>query len=404
MSSVLVEAPPLSSAGGTAEWSVYTLAPKSAFSLGPRGYGAQRRLGLFPSDSLFSALCTQLRELRGRRTLEQLLDEFIAGDPPFLVSGLFPRLGPVQLLPRPSTPPAAHGSEADGQLDYRTFTQLEWLSWSVFERWVSGAMGPDGATPPATAQGGTIRLAADEHRQAADAQALVRQGPAGGAVAWQHGQRVRTVTGRDGRGVRAYTRPTTSFAPGTRLSLLIAWRRDNWREVLEQTLAALGDGGLGADRGVGRGYFALESVETRPAPQLPDADDMLVRSEQSAGLVTFALLCPTRPELAAGLLTHRDAGWTLVERGGRAGSPEAAGQRRRRVTMLAAGSVVASPADSGEGWLGQLVDVTPDPTPGHRVWRYGFAFGWPPPAADLRRPTSSRRRRQDKARMKAFRA
>ena len=266
MSSAPVEHSPASSAGGTAEWSVYTLAPKSAFNLGPRGHGAQRRLGLFPSDSLFSALCTQLRELRGRAALERLLDEFIAGDPPFLVSGLFPRLGPVQLLPRPATPPAAHGSEANGRLDYRTFTQLEWLSWSVFEHWVGDAMEPDGAMPPAAPQGGTIRLAAAEHCQAADAQALVRQGPAGGAIAWQHGQRVRTVTGRDGRGVRAYTRSTTSFAPGTRLSLFIAWRRDDWREALEQTLAALGDGGLGADRGVGHGYFALESVETPAGP------------------------------------------------------------------------------------------------------------------------------------------
>ena len=367
-------APAEDSSPSSAEWSVYTLAPKSAFNFGPRGYGAQRRLGLFPSDSLFSALCTQLRELRGRSALERLLDEFIAGDPPFLVSGLFPRLGPIQLLPRPATPPTTHNSAANGRLDYRTFTQLEWLSWSVFERWVGGTMEPDGAIPMAAPQGGTIRLADDEHRQAAEARALIRQGPAGGAIAWQHGQRVRTVTGRDGRGVRVYTRSTTSFAPGTRLSLFVAWRRDDWREVVEQTLAALGDGGLGADRGVGHGYFALESVETRPVPQLPGAN----------GLVTFALLCPTRPELASGLLAHRDAAWTLVERGGRAGSPEAAGQRRRRITMLAAGSVVASPAASGADWLGQLVDVTPEPAPGHRVWRNGFAFGWP-----LRLPTKA---------------
>ena len=153
MSSAPAEHSPASSAGGAAEWSVYTLAPKSAFNLGPRGHGAQRRLGLFPSDSLFSALCTQLRELRGRAALERLLDEFIAGDPPFLVSGLFPRLGPVQLLPRPATPPAAHGSEANGRLDYRTFTQLEWLSWSEFERWVGDAMEPDGAMPQAAPQG-----------------------------------------------------------------------------------------------------------------------------------------------------------------------------------------------------------------------------------------------------------
>ncbi len=369
VSSVPVEA----STPSSAEWSVYTLAPKSAFNFGPRGYGAQHRLGLFPSDSLFSALCTQLRELRGRSALEQLLDEFIAGDPPFLVSGLFPRLGPVQLLPRPATPPVGHDTQTNGRLDYRTFTRLEWLSWPIFARWIGGVGEPDGAAPPAAAQGGTIRLATDEHRLAAEARALIRQGPAGGAIAWQHGQRTRTVTGRDGRGVRAYTRPTTSFAPGTRLSVFVAWRRDDWREALEQTLAALGDGGLGTDRGVGHGHFTVESVETQPVPQLPGAN----------GLVTIALLCPTQPELAAGLLAHQDAAWTLVERGGRAGSPEAAGQRRRRVTMLAAGSVVASPADSRAGWLGQLVDVTPDPAPGHRVWRYGFAFGWPfrlPPA------------------------
>ena len=366
-------APVEHSTPSSAEWSVYTLAPKSAFNFGPRGYGAQRRLGLFPSDSLFSALCTQLRELRGRSALERLLDEFIAGDPPFLLSGLFPRLGPVQLLPRPATPPANHDTEKNGRLDYRTFTQLEWLSWSVFERWVGGATEPNGAMSAATPHAGTIRLAADEHRQAVEARALIRQGPVGGAIAWQHGKRVRTVTGRDGRGVRAYTRSTTSFAPGTRLSVFVAWQRDDWREALEQTLAALGDSGLGADRGVGHGHFALESVETRPVPQLPGAN----------GLVTLSLLCPTRPELEAGLLAHRDAAWTLVERGGRAGSPETAGQRRRRVTMLATGSVVAAPPDSATSWLGQLVDVTPDPTPGHRIWRYGFAFGWPlrlPPA------------------------
>ena len=363
----------MSSARQEAEWTVYTLAPKSAFSLGPRDFGTQRRLGLLPSDSLFSALCTQLRELRGQRTLVRLLDEFIDGDPPFLVSGLLPRLGPVQLLHRPAIPPVASGSAAADHIDYRTFTQLEWLSWSVFEQWVGGGIGPERNTREAAVQGGTVWLAASEYRQAADARALIRSTPAGGAMAWQHGQRVRTVTGRDGRGVRAYATPATSFAPGARLSLLVKWRRDNWREVLEQTLAALGDSGLGADRGVGRGQFSLERVEAQQAPRLPGAD----------GLVTFSLLCPTREELDAGLLAHRRAAWTLVERSGRAGSPEAAGQRRRRVTMLTAGSVVALPAGSSDV-LGQMVNVTPDPAPGHQVWRSGFAFGWP-----IRMPTST---------------
>ena len=351
---------------GDEQWTKYTLLPRSSFNFGGKNIGAYRRLGIYPSDSLFSALCLQLRELHGQCLLEEMLDDFNSGDPPFVLSCLLPSLGPIQLLPRPACPPKIEQTRQASGLDHRAFRRLEWLSQLVFDDWVCGSTSLDFGSQCTVAQGGTILLTNEEHKQAANVQGLLNRSQSGNSMAWDNGTRLRTATGRDGKGVRSYARRTTRFGAGVRLCILVQWHGDKGRDVIEQSLAALGDAGVGADRNIGLGHFSIESVSSQPRPKLAGAD----------GLISLSLFCPTYRELAGCLLRHPGAAWILVERGGRASSPEAAGRRRRCINMLGAGSVVAL-IDSPNPFLGRMVDVTPEPRPGHRVWRNGLSLGWP---------------------------
>lgn len=186
-------------------------------------------------------------------------------------------------------------------------------------------------------------------------------------------QRVPRVTvDRVSSASTIYHSGRTSFAPGCGLWLGVAWREPaatvagdgrSYREALSLTLAALQDDGLGGERSSGYGGFRLfETSEMALAEPTPGQPAWLLSRYH-----------PTPTELPAAL--DERAAYRLISVAGWLRTPDGPAQRRKRLTLLAEGSMVCPPAYPA----GDVVDVQPtydNPAGGtaHPVYRYGLAL------------------------------
>ncbi len=165
-----------------------------------------------------------------------------------------------------------------------------------------------------------------------------------------------------------------AFAEGCGLWFGIHWRRPDdrtgrsgstWRSVWEGALSALQDDGLGGERSAGYGAFKWSQGGT---VTLPDA-------RAGEAIILLSRYHPRPDEVTAALADDR-AAYELVSVGGWLRTWDGAAQRRRRLWMAEAGSVVGV-----TGWpQGSLVDVQPtyDNSAGavpHPVWRWGRGLG-----------------------------
>jgi CRISPR type III-A-associated RAMP protein Csm4 len=168
-----------------------------------------------------------------------------------------------------------------------------------------------------------------------------------------------------------------TFSPGCGWWFGLAWLQPEQKvghsgqtlaQRVEQTLNLLADTGLGGERAAGYGHFDCQQVGASqwddPAPgQL---------------FVTLSRYHPRPAELPTALQDNAVA-YKLVSVGGWLNSPGADGQakaqRRRRLWLVAEGSVVRT---VGNGPWGDVTDVRPVyPGAGvefpHPIWRYGLA-------------------------------
>jgi len=128
--------------------------------------------------------------------------------------------------------------------------------------------------------------------------------------------------------------------------VLVELRRPELKPRFEVALELLGMEGLGGDRSVGLGHFEVVDRQPVTLPELGQGAKLLL-----------SLTAPHPEALSRGLLDP-PARYEIVERGGWVTSPGAATLRRRRLRMLAEGSLVAAV----EGRLGRSVRVL-DPIP-----------------------------------------
>src|SRR5690606_32763510 len=154
------------------------------------------------------------------------------------------------------------------------------------------------------------------------------------------------------------------FNQGCGLWLGVEFTDDIWQTRLEGILHHLGDRGIGGERTTGLGAFDLVH-NTKLMNPLP------VPLPQSTYQVLLSRYHPRRQEM--NVLQDDHAAYQLVTIGGWLISPATKALRRRRVTLLAEGSVIGTPA------RGDMADVTPDPSGilPHKVYRYGFSLGVP---------------------------
>ena len=138
-------------------------------------------------------------------------------------------------------------------------------------------------------------------------------------------------------------------------------------------VALLGDHGLGGERSVGYGRFALELAEEV-------ADETLVNFPPEANAaLTLSLYHPTREEVAAGALDGI-AAYACALRGGWIHGTAGTDRAKLTLRMCVEGSVF--PLLDGTPPLGDVCDVRPAGFDAHPVWRSGLAltipFHWQP--------------------------
>ncbi len=320
---------------------VYHLRARSAFHLGERGIGVEHTDIFARADTVFSALCTMIRQWAG----EAVLVDFLAAmrdQPPLLLSSAFPYVdtndGAVRLYPRPLG--GMPGTAPDDLAAFKAVKHVAFVSEAVFIRWVSGQ--PFDYT---LMQDESIAVTAEEES------ALGKS-----SLFWQVDEVPRVTIDRVTNASAVFQAGRVKYAPDGGLWLGIQWLDESWRPTVETALTLLGDAGLGGERSVGHGQFELLDGSN---VDLPDP---------AGRFVTLSPIWPQNQQQGNALLAD-DAIYQFVVRRGWIGSPEGSGLRRRAVRMLAEGSVL-----TGDSLAGGLVDVSPEIFSEHPVYRYGYGL------------------------------
>jgi len=169
-----------------------------------------------------------------------------------------------------------------------------------------------------------------------------------------------------------------TFAPGCGLWFGVAWHRPQdrvgntnltYHEAFARALDLLADDGLGGERSTGYGAFTHDQ----------EKEPLSLADPTPGGLaLLLSRYHPQPKELPAALAGDKTA-YELISVGGWLRSWDGAAQRRKRLWLVAEGSVVRA---VGPGPWGDLVDVRPTyGSPAgdlpHPVWRYGLALGVP---------------------------
>jgi len=347
--------------------------PSGGFHLGREGLEQEASAETFPSDSLFAALIFTLVQLEGADYAEHYVssqwpqaDQMV--EPPFRLSSLFPCAGDLCLfpMPRPLHSPKGEGRPSTAKL----FKHLKFVSPEVLHRLLAGDgmddwlsednLGSQGAL----LQGGQVWISRRELSQLPtgwrkrDGEELKR------TTLWKSEPVPRVTIDRITNSSQIYHVGRTSFAEGCGLWLLADVYSDTEKEWLEILLEHLADQGIGGERSSGYGTFSFTEIT---APHLPSHD-------RAQRVMTLSRYNPTRSELEAGVLGE-GASYELVDVGGWLSTPHGPPQRRRRVRMIEAGSILVTATTT---ITGQVVDVCPDydqpGAPDHPVYRSGIAL------------------------------
>ena len=363
----------------------YRLAFQGGLHLGARGMGLEEVRPSIPTDTLFSALVSAWR-MTGREP-KAFVDPFVADspEPPFLLTSAFPYAGRVRFFPAPADLPMRFSQETS-KARGKTIKRIAWISERLLGKLLAGEpldawlFPEDAYADPKTGvalQGGALWLTRDEVADLPEAMRRKPDKPEDRPPrALRHlrvfaSERVpRVAIDRVTDASNIYHAGRTTFAQGCGLWFGVQWLRPDaevggmtYRQAFDELLALLADSGLGGERTYGYGAF---SAALEPSVDLPDP---------AAGQPAYLLsrYHPRKTELPAAI--QAPAAYRLESVAGWLFSPDGPGQRRKRLHLLAEGSLIAWPGAPA----GDIVDVrptyqNPEGDVSHPVWRYGLAL------------------------------
>jgi CRISPR-associated protein Csm4 len=371
---------------------LFKLAPRTAFHFGQRGVGVEGTQVFCHADTLFSALCLTLRELKpdGNAALTALLEQFPRPGhptdlPPFRLTSAFPYAGDVLFFPKPSVPGKLkpEASQERG----KTLKGVEFVSQGIFTAWLNNEPLDGYLEDENFLHSGDLWVTPNERA----ALEVFRNEETGKVQLWKSDPVPRVTVDR-------VTSKSTVYQAGqvryrcvklengelrAGLWVLVDWLAsippniggdEGGASWLTKLLTVLGDSGIGGERSAGYGQFDLEGPT-----------DFAGFGIQGLGKrwLTLATYHPRPDEVGEDGVLGKGCSYKLLIRRGWVASPEGMSFRRPLVRMLGEGSVLHHPKAEERGSYGDLADVTPevmDPDKGgtgHKVWRYGIAFPVP---------------------------
>lgn len=132
-----------------------------------------------------------------------------------------------------------------------------------------------------------------------------------------------------------------------------------FRDLVER----LGEQGIGGERTVGFGHFAVLDITTQPSLSVG------AQNRPADMFMSLSLYLPSRDEVAAGVLDGK-AAYDTTLRGGWIHSAAGTPQRRRSLRMCVDGSVFPKVTDKP----GEIRNCAPASFTAHPVWRSGLAL------------------------------
>jgi len=365
----------------------YHLTFRSGLHLGAHGENPHKVSVSLPSDSLFAALLDVFGRAGGDPQSFAAPFDAESPDPPLLLSSAFPFAGGVRFYPLPVDRRRLFSPEA-AQKAGKLLKRIQFLSEGLFRLALQGQRLDDWLFPPDEAgepraglalQDGALWMARDEvqrlpegFRKAVKLHAL-RHHPV-----FSLAQTPRVTIDRITSASNIFQAGRVTFAQGCGLWFGVAWRQPDrpvagqegptYRQAFSRALDLLQHDGLGGERSAGYGAFGFTEGQAISLPEpLPGAAAFLLSRYH-----------PRPAELPAALSVP-GAAYQLVFVGGWLRTPSGPAQRRKRLALLAEGSLAAPPAYPA----GDLVDVRPEyggaPSVPHPVYRSGLALavGWP---------------------------
>lgn len=359
--------------------------------IGARGVNLEEAGVDIPSDTLFSALVDTWSRTGGDPDLWSR--PFRNGEPPFLLTSAFPFAGKVRFYPAPVDlrlllPPDRPEETVDKPLK-----RVRYLSEGLLRRALSGQGLPE-FLPELDEQSGKPAEVQYAVRLQEDALCLLpeeadllpdrlRLNARGNKRSlrlfkrqnvWQSERTPRVTVDRINSSSNIFHAGRTRFAPGCGLWFGVQWRSPetpvadqgglSYRDALEQSLAFLGEEGIGGERNAGYGAFT------------PSWGEEFHLRDPRPGSVAWLLsrYLPAPAEIPQCLNDFR-AAYKLVRVGGWARALGGADQRRKQVQLLTAGSLIVWPSSSP---VGAIANLRPHYTESagdfpHPVYRSGLA-------------------------------
>jgi CRISPR-associated protein Csm4 len=345
--------------------------PRGSFHLGEKEAILEKTSDYIHSDTLFSAICNAYRLLYGTEELIALLEDFVHGKPPFLLSSAFFHIAGIKTFPLPLsinwvkyTDSELLGSlnadrEERKKLDrielLKRLKKVNFVTERIFWRVVEDERRIRGYIDDKNIIQGVLFDA----EELASIRSLYKAKGKQDVKFWSHREVPRVAIDRRTSASSIYHFGEVSFAANCGLYFLLDLRMEEYENKLKASIRVLGDEGIGGDRTYGKGLFKAEFKDEK------------MDSESKNFFVTLSLYYPREEELSM----VKDGNYELVKRGGWIYSMDARNLRRRTVRMFAEGSVFKAIDDAK--LYGGLANVTPQESTAHEIYRYGYAFAVP---------------------------
>jgi CRISPR-associated protein Csm4 len=330
----------------------------SYFHFGKQGLGQEETYSTWSSDSLFAALTARLAILMGDQAVTNWIKPFLEGQPPFLLTSLFPFAGQLRFFPVPYASCFPNDQPLPEGLRPKDLKKVQFVSESIYRQLLNSGSLVAFYPSHIELHGGIFWLTKEEGDK------LPKSEDRQPIRIWEIEKKPRVTIDRSSNSTALFHLGTVHFAPGCGLWFGVEWRNSTiGKELLAHLLNDLGEAGLGADRSVGYGkaQFTQGDILT-----LPDPVKMWT---------SLSRYLPREEEMEA--FQHPHAVWKIQTVGGWLDSPQKTGQRRRTINFVQEGTTLGMPKKT-QLPFGRVVDVRPRYKSGeeypisHGVYRSGL--------------------------------
>ncbi|MGC8977608.1 MAG: type III-A CRISPR-associated RAMP protein Csm4 [Candidatus Ratteibacteria bacterium] len=310
---------------------IFKLKFKSSFHTGERENIYEKTDFIIHSDTFFSAFCFNFLLLYGENELGGLLNKFKNGNPPFLISSLFPFRNeelyfPVLLNQMPK----------DKQMK-----KILYIEKNGFEKLLEGEKIENLKDYKFIYKNGLLAGEKDYNNEKNKVWDILENPRVGLSRLSSH------------PGESYFHFGEVFYKEDCGLFFLVEFKEKEIEKKFIPTLRLMQDEGIGGDRTVGKGHFEINGIE-----------EIKINEPEGKNCVILSLYYPTETEIS----DLKDGYYEIVERKGYIYSPYIKSLRRKSIKMFKEGSVFPGVKK------GTLIDITPEIFNKHKIYRYGFAF------------------------------